>query len=142
MLHKARFVFLILVATAPVASLAASTPAEAQRMIIRPGMGGWHGGMGGWHGGGWHGGWGGGGWGGCGWGGCGWGAPFAAGVAGSLLGAALVAPAYGYGYGYPYGGYGYGYPYGASYASSSCYWRQRVYDVHGHLIGRHVRICH
>jgi hypothetical protein len=167
MLYRARSVLLTLVMVVPLVSLFSATSAEARAMFIRPGWGGgWHGG---WGGGGWHGGWGGGGWhrgcggwgwrgggwrgggwgwrgGGCGWGGCGWGwgAPFAAGVAGSILGAALVAPSYGYGYGYPSSyGYGYGYPYYApTYYAPSCYWsRQRVYDYRGRLIGRRVQIC-
>ena len=179
MFRHARSLLFALVAALPTLSPLASTEAEAQRMIFRPGGGGWHGG--GWHGGGWAGGgwnggwrrpgwrggwagpgWRGGGWnggwrgpgwrggwagsgwrgGGCGWGGCwggggwGWGGPFAVGLGGGLLGAALLAP--GYGYNVPYGPPTYAIPY-----RSSCYWsRQRVYDYRGRLIGRHVQICH
>ena len=69
-------------------------------------------------------------------GGWGWGGPFAVGLGGGLLGAALLAP--GYGYNVPYGPPTYAIPY-----RSSCYWsRQRVYDYRGRLIGRHVQICH
>jgi hypothetical protein len=43
--------------------------------------------------------------------GFGFGGPFLGGLAGGLLGAALLSPGYGYGYGYGYGTpYGYGYP--------------------------------
>jgi hypothetical protein len=106
---------LLLAASLAVATLVASTPADAQ-WGWRGGWGGvgWRGGWGGWRGGwgGWRGGWGGVGWrGGWGWGGGwgwrpGWGA---AALTGAVIGYGLASPYYGYGYGYgsPYG-YGYG----------------------------------
>src|SRR4029453_9674829 len=66
-----------------------------------------------------HGGWGGGGWGHHGgWGGGGWGGRGIGRGAGSLVGAAMAAPAYGYGYAPAYG-YGYAPAYGYGYDDDS-----------------------
>jgi len=103
---------LFVAASLAIATLVASTPADAQRWG-RAGWGapGWHGGLG-WGGGlGWRGGYG---WRGYGWRGYGYGA---AALAGAAIGYGLASPYYGYGY-----GYGYGYPtYYNSYPAATYY---------------------